>query len=532
MIPSLNRLATSFVAACVLVGCAQRGEQPTYTDGSSANGADARTASAKVAPAERAAQPHTSTASGRAAEDWTRGRLAFPTGNPDTSALLVEQAIPAEIMVGRPFIHEIKVTNISKNKLEDVEVSEAIPASFKLASEIPGSSQKDNVIRYRVGNLAAGESKSLRVQGAVAEAGSFNSCTSVSYNTALCMSTPVVSPALKLAKAVPQEIMVCDPLPIKLTVTNAGTGAARNVRIEDSMPAGMTTEDGRNAISFDVGTLNPGQSKDMTYNAKVSKTGRFESFAAARADNGLTAESAPVATIVRQPVLEVTKTGPDKLFLGRAVTYEITVTNKGDGVAANTVLTDAIPAGAKLESTTGAGRAASGGVQWNLGEIQPGAAKKVAITYTGTNAGVFRGQATAQAKCANAATAVAQTEFTGIPALLLECVDVTDPLEIGQDQTYVITVTNQGSAVGTNIKIHCNLEEAMQYTNSGGATRGRADGKSVVFDPLPSLAPKATAEWKVSVKAVNPGDVRFKIGMTADQLSRPVEETESSNFYK
>ena len=62
-------------------------------------------------------------------------------------------------------------------------------------------------------------------------------------------------------------------------------------------------------------------------------------------------------------------------------------------------------------------------------------------------------QATAQAKCASAVTAVAQTEFSGLSALLLECVDVTDPIEVGQQETYIITVTNQGSANDKNIKI-------------------------------------------------------------------------------
>ena len=115
-------------------------------------------------------------------------------------------------------------------------------------------------------------------------------------------------------------------------------------------------------------------------------------------------------------------------------------------------------------------------------------------------------------------------------ALLFSVVPIT--VEIGNDTTYVITATNQGSMADTNIKIVCTLEENEQYVSSSGASRGRVEGNKVVFQPLASLAPKAKAQWQVVVKAVKPGDVRFMVNMNSDQLTRPVEETESTNLYE
>jgi hypothetical protein len=54
----------------------------------------------------------------------------------------------------------------------------------------------------------------------------------------------------------------------------------------------------------------------------------------------------------------------------------------------------------------------------------------------------------------------------------------------------------------------------------------------VKFFPLSSLEPKARAAWRVVVAAVKPGDVRFKAVMNVDQLTRPVEETESTHIYE
>ena len=51
------------------------------------------------------------------------------------------------------------------------------------------------------------------------------------------------------------------------------------------------------------------------------------------------------------------------------------------------------------------------------------------------------------------------------------------------------------------------------------------------FAPIPSLAPKATAVFKVKVKGTAAGDLRFKVEMNSDQLTRPVMETESTHIY-
>ena len=120
----------------------------------------------------------------------------------------------------------------------------------------------------------------------------------------------------------------------------------------------------------------------------------------------------------------------------------------------------------------------------------------------------------------------------GIPAILLEAVDVRDPVEVGANETYVITVTNQGSAMDTNIKIVCTLGAQQEYVSSTGPTTASVDGKTVTFALLASLAPKAKTTYKVVAKGIKAGDVRFKVQLTSDQLKVPVQETESTNIYE
>jgi hypothetical protein len=54
----------------------------------------------------------------------------------------------------------------------------------------------------------------------------------------------------------------------------------------------------------------------------------------------------------------------------------------------------------------------------------------------------------------------------------------------------------------------------------------------VTFDPLAKLATKADAVYRVKVRGVQPGDHRFRVQMTCDQLRQPVLKEEASRVYK
>ena len=140
--------------------------------------------------------------------------------------------------------------------------------------------------------------------------------------------------------------------------------------------------------------------------------------------------------------------------------------------------------------------------------------------------------ATAAAYCAEGVTASVETSIAGIPALRLDVVDVEDPIEVGASTTYMITVTNEGTAADTNIRITCNLEDQLQYVSAAGATSGSKVGNTVTFVPLQNLPPKAHATWRVVVTGVKAGDVRFKVSMVSDNLTRAVEEAEATRVYE
>jgi uncharacterized repeat protein (TIGR01451 family) len=341
----------------------------------------------------------------------------------------------------------------------------------------------------------------------------------------------VIAPKLQLTKALPAEALMCDTIPVRLTVTNSGSGSARNVKVSDPLPAGLTTLDGKNVVEFEVPVLPAGQSKEATFQVKAAKTGTYANRATAVASGGLSSE-ASASVIVRQPVLTISKRATDKQYAGRNIAYELVVANKGDVTAQNVLVADRIPAGTALISTSDGGVANSNGViEWRVGSLAPDAAKKVSFVVRAVQKGTITNTAEAVATCAAPVRDQTVSEVVGIPAILLEVVDIDDPIEVGKTETYVITVTNQGSETDTNIAIACTLEDSQSYVSSDGPTAATATGQVIRFAPLPALAAKAKATWKVVIRAEKAGDVRFTTVMSSAQLQRPVQETESTNQY-
>jgi len=458
--------------------------------------------------------------------------VAIPTGNRETSGLLIEKHAPAEVTLGSNFDYMIKVTNLTALELTDVVVTDQFPANFTLDHATPNyQSSEGGSTTWVFAKLAPRETKTITVKGKATTVEALQSCATVSYNSLLCARIPVVQPALKLVKTMTSEVLSCDPIVVTYTVTNTGTGAARDVVVTDNLPEGLMSAEGKNTLSFDAGTLLAGESREFTESLKAAKAGEYTNTATAKSGNNLTAE-ATAKTVVKEPVLELVQDCPGTEFIGRTICNDFTVTNSGNGVAKNAVVRVNLPAGVQFVSGDGGQYDNRGTVVFSLGDMAAGASKKLKVCYQPTSQGPHKVTSSASAYCAKQVNADCTTQIKGIPAILLEVVDVNDPVAGGKTETYTITATNQGSAVGKNVTMTAILEDAAEYVSSVGATNATVEGKTIKFAPLPALGIGQKATWKVTVKAVQAGDIRFTVKMTEDQLTRPVEENEATNFFK
>jgi uncharacterized repeat protein (TIGR01451 family) len=454
--------------------------------------------------------------------------MYFPTGDRATSSIFVSKSAPSEVVSGVPFDYEIRVENLTPASLDNVVLTDNMQGGFKLnASNPQAESGAGGLIRWNIGTLAPREVKTIKATGlATATSGTISGCASVTYSNSLCCSVNVVQPALKLVKTAPAEINCPnDLIPVRLVVTNTGSGLARNVVVRDPLPAGLTS-DGKQELSFQTGNLGPGQSRDYSFNIRASKTGSYTNTASATADGGLTA-SAATTTMVRQPVLTLRAECPPNNMIGRNLVYKFTVTNTGDAPCSGTVLGVSIPANATFVSADNAGAAAGARANWSLGAINARESRTVTMTLRSTGAGEIPVTASVNCGCAGPITADCRTSIQGVPDIGTLVTDDDGVVSVGDPHTYRVEVKNQGQVNLTNVKMIVTMPAGMEFVSS---PVGRVvAGNKVEFD-FTTLGPGAIKQSSFVVRTTKSGEFLVVGDTTCAELKTPVRDDEFTNF--
>ncbi len=233
----------------------------------------------------------------------------------------------------------------------------------------------------------------------------------------------------------------------------------------------------------------------------------------------------------RAPVLTIECNAPDAVLISRPVKVCLTVKNTGDAPDELVTVKLSVPTGAVFTRSNGETNAAARRVVWNISNLAPGSNKRLCADFHAQQPGSLTFESSASGVVAQLVETWCATSVSGIPAVLFEVIDIDDPIEVGQQDIYELSVINQGSTTLTNVKIVCTLEPSQQYVSCTGATTAQAQENVITLTPLATLSPKDTAKWQIVVKSMASGDVRFTAELASDQFQRPIKETEATRQY-
>jgi uncharacterized repeat protein (TIGR01451 family) len=243
--------------------------------------------------------------------------------------------------------------------------------------------------------------------------------------------------------------------------------------------------------------------------------------------------TARAEVVVTGASLSLRKTGPREGNPNQELDFTLVVTNTGKGSATGLVLTDRLPDGLDFMSATDGGMfdAKSRQVRWSLESLAAGQSRTVTVHVKAIKSGDWINQAVARTDHGQEARADLSVHVEGVPALLLEVVDLDDPVEVGAETTYQIHVVNQGTAPCTNVSVVCDPPDGLLVLGAEALVTHKIVGKRVVFEPLPKLAAKADVCYSVKVKAAKAGDWRFRVWLSSDHMPRAIYEDESTQVY-
>jgi len=430
----------------------------------------------------------------------------------------MNKIMPAEASLGGEFMAELRLT--AQACAANVVVRDTVPASASYVRSEPAATVDGKQLTWQIGDLESGESRSIKLWLKAEKEGKILNCASVSGDPRTCAATLVGKPVITIEKTGPETAVLGADVTYNMVVKNTGSSVARNVVITDAVPEGMSGQ----PVTVNVGDLAPGQSKPASATFKANKRGKVCNTAVANSSNaGKVSDDA--CTTILVPGLKIEKSGTKEQILGRNADYQIVVSNTGDTTLNNVTVTDNAPAATSIVEAPGAS-VAGNKATWTV-SLKPGEKKDLALKLTSKTAGNHCNKVTAAAG-ALSDSAEACTLWRGIAAVLLEVVDDPDPIQVGERTTYTIRVTNQGFADIHGVKIATTFDDEVQPVSTA---QGTVSGQSVSFPSVASIAPKQAVTYTIVVKGAKAGDSRNRITLTCDELTKPVEETESTTVY-
>jgi len=263
---------------------------------------------------------------------WGNTTNAQSQGIPEVS---VAKSATAQAGPGEVISYTVVVQNPGSSTANGVVVRDPVPqyvtdpANISDGGTVQGGSQGDEVV-WNIGNLTAGQSRTLNWQGTVATditagiseiVNIASACDSANHCDEGQASTAVLIPGLALAKSAPVEVKPGETFTYTLTVANTGNMTLAGVVVRDPLP-GYVTEPTQishggqlvgSEIVWDLGQLTPGESQILSWRGRVDPVipvaeSEIINRATVSTDIGLTTE-AQAASIVLQPEMAVLYTG-------------------------------------------------------------------------------------------------------------------------------------------------------------------------------------------------------------------------------
>ncbi|HEX5446773.1 MAG TPA: hypothetical protein VFW87_23345, partial [Pirellulales bacterium] len=505
---------------------------------------------------------------------------ASAAGPFSTDLQVTGQAGPASVVPGQTLRYTFTITNNGGSQsAANVMLTDQLPsgAAFLGATSDGGSvNETDGVVTATLGSLAAGQTAQVTIDVMATAAGSLSDSAFVTTdsgdplltdNLATLSSTvasanPSTAADLAVSTTPPSGTVYPGQAAVyTVTVTNPGANAASDVVLFDRLPDGVRylyasssqglVAEADNMARVNVGNLAAGASATLTLAVSPLAGGPLTNYAAASTSSGelnppgaiatdsLTVNGTPPA----EAALAVTKTdsnGGSQIVPGQTLTYTITVTNQsGSNPASNVMLSDPLPGGMAFVSAQSAAGATAGGaalgtvtvingsVVDRLGNLAAGASATLTIVATPTQLGPISNMAIATTDSGTATdsnfaidnlTSVAAA--AGAPDLRVTKSDSSGgaPMQLGQQLTYTITLTNQSAtASANNVVLSDPLPSGVAYVSSS-ATSGivsQADG--VVTDRIAVLGPGQSVTLTVAALAAQTGAIENTAVVTSTQ---------------
>ncbi len=464
------------------------------------------------------------------------------------------------IRVGRVCVSTLTVSNAGPATAYGVTVTGDVSANMGLAAADPAPDGGPGAGGVDTPNptwtfpvLNAGEEQTIRLtytptavgggtgggtgdgtgDGLNADPATANRLAAMVTSRLIARGAPVVTePKLTVELDGPREALLGEPATQTILVSNPGTGSVDEVLIEALLPDGLEHRGGPKKLTMNIGALSAGETKPVRLGLLTSAGGVQTITVRVRGEGGLEAAT-EAAVLVKSPQIELAIDGPGLRYVNRTAVMKLTVTNPGDAATDNVRLGYRIPEGFAFLATDASGTHAPAGrtVRWFLGRVEAGGSVTATVTLKATVGGEQVHRAEVSASSRAKASAERRTRIEGTASLVLKIQDSDDPVEVGSETEYTVTVSNEGTAPAKTVGLACRVPEGTATGVIRGPAAYRTEGRLILFDSLPELAPGAKKIYTLRIKGLTAGSKRFQTRLVSESISEPLIHEEITKFY-
>lgn len=406
-----------------------------------------------------------------------------------------------------------------------VEINALLPEGVSLVRSEPDVLDvKGSTLTWNIDAMRKGDVKRVRVILRADREGDLCVCFCVTAVPVKFCALICAKPILECTKCGPAQVCPGDPVHYTVTVTNKGSCAAEEVVVTDLVPDGLKHESGMNTLVYKLGTIRSGETKTIENCFTAVKRGMTCNRVNVTACNA-NPVGCEFCTCVCCCLVEIVKTGPKEVPIGKVADYVITATNTGDIDLTDVVVTDNAPESTSIVEAKGATVTGNKAV-WAFPELKSGEKRSFNISLTTCIPGYFVNHADID----NCQNCTARTEFgtrwKGRPALSM-CFEAEEPICIGQPVTFIFKVSNPGTEEDTNVKLSVEFPKEVAPLKAYGASKGTVSNGVVTFDAIPILGPRRTVEFRVEGRGEQSGDGRIRAKIWSDSVTTPINVEES-----
>jgi len=438
----------------------------------------------------------------------------------------------APTAIGDQVVFQIDVVNLGPDAATGVQVTDYIPSCLTYVSNNAGAGFSGGNVIWNIGNLAVNQTISMQITATVNSSGTCENVAEVTghneddidsdpnnddgdqsedeEDNEVISIDPLIDVELTKSLVSPAPQAIGDPVVFQVNVVNLGPDVATGVVVTDYLPSCLTyvSNDGGASLSgsnlvWNVGTLAVGQTQSLQISTTINQSGTCVNVAEVTAHNEDDVDSVPNnddgdqsedeednEAVSVDPVIDVeldkSIVGAVPTAIGDPITYQVNVINLGPDVATNVEVTDYIPSCITYTSNDQGALLSGGNLVWNVGTL----------AVNGTASIQIMGVVNSSGTCENVAEVTGHTEddidsdpnnddgdqsedeednevFTIDPLIDVQLTKELfgpAPTNIGDQVQFLITVSNLGPDVATNVEVTDPTPACLNYVgNNGGA---------------------------------------------------------------